>query len=278
MHPVLQQGSKRIDASDVVSLLREVYPEGIKGRNEAEALIAFDREFADPAPEWRGFLADAIADHLLRRAEPFGALTQEKAEWLVGQIAPHGRIATARGLETLLHTLEQAQAAPVWPAVFALNEFRLEIIAGEGPAMERRPHLSRMIDREDVTLLRRILACCPATRAAALTREEADALFDLHDIVAGADNDPAFDDLFFRAIASYLMGASGCEVPPRATALAREPKRAAGAEIAAEPCEWLARAIMRDGRPTAAERALLALVSNAREPDPSLWRLLDRAA
>lgn len=278
MHPVLQQGTKRLHASDVVSLLREVYPDGIKGRHEAEALIAFDREFADPAPEWRGFMAEAISDHLLQRSEPAGIVTQEKAEWLVAQVAPHGRIATSRGLETLLFTLESATAAPVWPALFALNEFRLEIIAGEGPAMEYRPHLSRVIDRQDVTLVRRILECCPSTRNAPVTREEADALFDLHDVVAGGENDPAFDDLFFRAIANYLMGASNSEVLPRAAALAREPRRDAGKEIAAEARAWLASAIMRDGRPTAVERALLALLSGGKEPDPSLRRLLDCAA
>jgi hypothetical protein len=42
---------------------------------------------------------------------------------------------------------------------------------------------------------------------------------------------------------------------------------------------WLSSRIMRDGRPTAAEYALLRLFAqDTRDPDPSLRRFLDHAA
>jgi len=272
-----RQAAKRIDASDVVSLLREVYPEGVRGRNEAEALIAFDREFKDPAPEWRGFMAEAVADHLLRRSEPTGIVTEEKADWLIRSIAPSGRIATRGGAEALIRTVEIAKEMPVSLAAFAIRELWREIIVGEGPAVAGRAHYSRELDARDVSLLRRILEA-GGKSGTPISAGEAEALFDLHDAVAGANNHASFDDLFFRAITNYMLNASGRETLPRAEALSREPRRDVGIGIAAECCAWLSSRIMRDGRPTAAERALLLLIDDGTEPDPSLRSSFDRAA
>lgn len=270
----LRQVAKRIDASDVVSLLREVYPEGVRGRNEAEALIAFDREFSDPAPEWRGFMAEAVADHLVRRSEPAGIVTDEKAAWLMRSLAPSGRISTAAGIQTLLRTFELAGDMPPALCAFAIRELWRAIITAEGPAVAGRPHFSRVLDSKDVALLRRILEAGKG----AISAQEAEALFDLHDAVAGSKNHASFEDLFYRAITNYLLQASGKEVPSRREALAREPRRDIGKEIASESAAWLATRIMRDGRPTPAELALLTLIDSEAEPDPSLRRSFDRAA
>ncbi len=257
-----RQAAKRLDASDVVSLLREVYPDGVRGRNEAEALIAFDREFKDPAPEWRGFMAEAVADHLLQRSEPAGIVTETKASWLISAIAPKGRIATRGGTEALIRTIELASEIPAAFAAFAIRELWRDV---------------QLLNARDVSLLRRILEKAGKS-GAPVSSAEAEALFDLHDTVAGAGNHASFDDLFFRAITNYLMSSSGRETLPRRDAFSREPRRDAGDGIAGESCAWLSSRIMRDGRPTPAERSLLALIEKSPEPDPSLRRSFDHAA
>lgn len=272
-----RQAEKRIDASDVVSLLREVYPEGVRGRNEAEALIAFDREFKDPAPEWRGFMAEAVADHLLRRSEPIGIVTDEKASWLIRAIAPAGRIATRGGAQALIRTVELANEIPAALAAFAIRELWREVIVGEGPAVAGRAHPSRALDSQDIALLRRILEA-GGHSGAPVSALEAEALFDLHDAVASSHHNGAFDDLFFRAITNFVTSASGLQTPSRSLAFSREPRRDAGKAIAGEYCAWLSSRIMRDGRPTPAEHALLTLIDNGTEPDPSLRGSFDRAA
>jgi hypothetical protein len=277
MEPI-RQAAKRIDASDVVSLLREVYPEGVRGRNEAEALIAFDREFSDPAPEWRGFIAEAVADHLLQRSTPLGIITEEKADWLIRAIAPTGKIATGGGAKVLIRTVELAEEMPISLAAFAIRELWREIIVGEGPAIAGRTHHSRILDAADVILLRKILETGAGKTGMPVSAMEAEALFDLHDAVAGAQNHPSFDDLFFRAITNFLLGVSGRETPSRKEAFSREPRRDTGKDFVAESVAWLASHIMRDGRPTSAEHALLSLIDGGVEPDPSLRRSFDRAA
>lgn len=266
-----RQAAKGVAASDVVSLLREVYRDGVCGRQDAEALIAFDREFPDPTPEWRSFLAQAIADHLLRRSGPFGIVTQEKADWLIGALAPAGSISTRSGIETLTAVAELAEELPTPLAAFAIRE--LWITRGG-----ERAYFSCALDARDVALLRHILKAGGGKSGAPVSIEEAEALFDLHDAVAAKKNHTSFDTLFFRAITNYLQNASGRETPPRAKALAREPRRYAGDGIAAECSAWLYSRVMRDGRPTAAERSLLALVHGKPEHKSAFGRLLNRAA
>ncbi len=56
----------------------------------------------------------------------------------------------------------------------------------------------------------------------AITRAEAEVLFDINDASQGANNDPEWTDLFVKAIANCIMAASGYQPPPREVALARE--------------------------------------------------------
>lgn len=253
------QAEKRLDASDVVALLREVYPEGVRGRNEAEALIAFDREFPDPAPEWHGFVAEAVADHLLHRSQPYGILTNEKASWLMRTLAPAGIIATRGGVQILIRTMELAGKIPASFSAFAIRALWRE---------------ARVLEAGDSALLRRILEAGQG----AISAEEAEALFDLHDTVAGARNHASFDEVFFRAISLYLLAASGRETLSRKEALSREPQRNICGGIGGEPAAWLASRIMRDGQPTFAERALLGLINYAPKPNSSVGRSIHRAA
>lgn len=248
----LRQVAKRIDASDVVSLLREVYPEGVRGRNEAEALIAFDREFSDPAPEWRGFMAEAVADHLLRRSLPLGIVSQEKADWLMQAIAPAGREPTSAGIQALIRTIEQATEIPNRLSAFAIRTIWRGVISGHTP-----------LKGKDVVLLRRIIEIGKG----AVSADEAEAMFDLHDAVAASEIHSSFEDLFFRAITNYVQGASGYQTQSRLQAMTHEPRCDAGGSVVAECAAWLSTRIMRDGRPTGAERSLLRLLEVSREPD-----------
>jgi hypothetical protein len=179
--------------------------------------------------------------------------------------------------------LDVAPETPPAFAAYAIDQLRVALIAGDGPAIGKRVHFSRMIDGEDVKLLARMLIAAGGANGGPVSRVEAEALFDLHDAVAGAENDRDFDGLFFRAIAHHLFAAAGRTVPPRREALESDVEQIAsgGGEkiLGADETAWLAGRIMRDGRPTTAEYLLLRLLSG--EPgdaDPSLRRFLDRAA
>ena len=78
------------------------------------------------------------------------------------------------------------------------------------------------VGRAEVELIRRILYAFGGDGSVAITRAEAEILFDINDAVADCDNDPAWGDLFVKAIANFTMAASGYSVPNRQEALRRE--------------------------------------------------------
>jgi len=210
------------------------------------------------------------------RAEffPDGVVKEAPALRLLDRLAPHGRLADPAAVAMLLRVMETARQVPPSLPTFLLEQLHDAIIAGEGPAIGARCHFSRVIDAEDVKLIRRVLE---AAASKPVSRGEAVALFDLHDASAGSSNDPGFDDLFFRAVAQHLLAASGHPVPPRREALAGgwAPAHPLGSEEAA----WLSRHIMRDSRPTTAELKLLTLFGQ--EPGAtgaSLRHFVDYAA
>jgi len=269
--------AEAVAAADLVQLRRQRNPAEAISRAEAEALLALDRMQANSAASWRDFIADAIADHLASE-EPAGIITPEAADWLIAALAPAGEIETVTGIETLLRAMEAAREVPSMLAVFAIGQARASIIKGEGPAIGPRVHFSRVIDGEDTALLYRILIAAGGTEGIAVSREEAEALFDLHDATARSKNDPAFDALFYRAITHHALHASGQKVAPRQTALA--PSGALTNSLPnIEQAAWLSERIMRDGRPTMAEFELLQFLgAKAPRPNLSIRRLLDSAA
>ncbi len=298
----LPQG-RNVDAADVISLFRDMYADGLQSREDAAALIGFDRSLSRSTPAWQEFVAQTLADHVLVQYPPCHELTDEKIEWLVAELTRDERMASPAGFATAMKLLELCELPPVSLAAFAISQLRLAILLGEGPAIGNRPHFSRDVDAEDVVLLARILEAAGGLQGRPVSREEAEALFELHDAAAEGDNHASFDDLFFKAIANHLTAASGHRVAPRRDVLSPDPRVAewrsvfgkghepaeagfrlpSGAtdstELGADELAWLSSRIMRDGRPTVAEYALLRLFARERNSaGGSLRRFLDHAA
>ncbi len=122
-----------------------------------------------------------------------------------------------RALPLLLRLMEGARSvAPALPA-FALRQVLAAIITGEGPLSSGRIHFSRVVDAHDVALLRRVLTAGGGGEGRAVSRQEADVLFDIHDATCGAANDPAFETLFVRAIVQHVRAASRLHAGSRAS-------------------------------------------------------------
>jgi len=243
-------------------------------RGEAEALLALDRMQPESASTWREFVVDAIADYLVAE-EPAGVLSDEQAAWLMECTAPNGRVESAVAFEIVVRCLEGASEAPSLLSAFAIRQMQTAIIRGEGPMLGECGHFSRTVSACDAAQLHRILVAAGGSDGRPVSRTEADALFDLHDATARAQNDTAFNDLFYRAIANYTLAASGHALEPRKEALSPEHVLSARQRPSEEQAAWLSERIMRDGQPTLAEFELLLLIGT--EPlktDTSLQRLL----
>jgi hypothetical protein len=174
----------------------------------------------------------------------------------------HEGTETAVEFEALLAAIETAPAPRL--AAAALSQVRNGVITGEGPTTKGRIHFSRTIDSGDTALITRILN----TGNDAVSRAEAEALFEIHEAAFERADHGQFDDLFAKAIAHHVMAAAGLPVPPRAIALApttaladwaAPDQFAVGGEVAA----WLETRMRRKGRHCAPLAALATLIGFA---------------
>jgi hypothetical protein len=106
-------------------------------------------------------------------------------------------------------------------AALALAVVRDGVITGEGPTTKGRVHFSRALDADDAAWCARILTAT-AVEHQPVSREEAEALFEIDDAAAERSDDGRFDDLLAKAVVHHAASASGLSVPPRTVALAPE--------------------------------------------------------
>jgi hypothetical protein len=189
----------------------------------------------------------------------------------------HHNAETAIEFEVLLRTIEAAPAPRLVAA--ALSQVRNGVITGEGPTTTGRIHFSRTIDAGDTALINRILNA----GSEAVSRAEAEALFEIHEAAHERADHGRFDDLFAKAIAHHVMDAAGLPVPPRAVALDAAtpladwatPDQFVGGEVAA----WLETRMRRKGRPCTPLAALAAMIGFAATfLSPSVAAAIDFAA
>jgi hypothetical protein len=211
-----------IKDADVLRVRRNYYDDGIITAEEADAIFALNDACPVQDPAWADCFIETITDYLVEQAEPQGYLTAENAQWLIDRIARDGRVETKTELELLVNVLDKARWAPQSLARFALEQVKTAAIDGTGPLRSGNTLKPGRVGEAEVDLLRRILYSFGGEGNIAVTRPEAEVLFDIDAATAGADNHPAWTDLFVKAIASAVMAASGYATPPREIALARD--------------------------------------------------------
>ena len=210
LKPVLESGV--IEADEVSTLRRWFYGDGLLHREDAEGLFQVQARLGGCCAGFNRLFVEAITDFVVYQNLPTGKVTAEQADWLISQLGgPEAVVETKVELDLLLQVLEEAHAIPASLAAFALSQVRHAAITGEGPAASGRVHFSRTVDAGDIALLTRILDGARGPTGIAVSRAEADILFDIADACQDGQNDGAWDVLFTRAIASHMIGPTGAE-------------------------------------------------------------------
>jgi len=209
----------RFAPEDVIMLRREIFGDGIVMREEAEALFRLEDSPVEKCPEWSAFFVEAMTDYIVHQAQPSGYISSENAEWLIGSVSNAGAVNSPANLELLVKVLEEAKFAPESLAGFALEQVRQAVVEGKGPLMQDDGPAPGRVTKAEVDLLRRILYAFAGNGNVAITRSEADVLFAINDATAGAKNDASWNDLFVKAVANFVLCASGYVAPTRQEAL-----------------------------------------------------------
>ncbi|MEQ1616360.1 MAG: hypothetical protein ABL904_26715 [Hyphomicrobiaceae bacterium] len=304
--------------SDVLILRRIVYARDGIAAGDIEALFRINDMARIQDAGWPAFFIEAVTDFLINELQPQGYVTANNASWLINRIGHDGRIDSATELELLLNVLDQARWVPESLVRFALDQVKFAVIHGDGPLRASKHLKAGRIAADEVALLRRILYAFGGDGNAAITRIEAEVLFDIEDATAGSQQAPEWQDLFVKGIASVVMAASGYKVPSREEALRQEnwlatrgelsisdflgrvfasydqqsaEERAlarlerqrieiiTNEEVSESEATWLAERIARDGTMTPNERMVLSFLKReSRQIHPTLQTLIDRVA
>ena len=211
-----------VSEEDVITLRRYIYGDMLVSLEEGAALIRLNAS-ANSLPEtWYALFPEAMADILVNQIRPSGYVSQDNATWLIRQVTADGHVCSRTELDAVLHILERSREAPATLEQFALRTVAESVISGTGATRSGAELTPGVISDGEVELLRRVLYAGAGCGGIAISRAEAEILFDLNDATVEAENAPAWSELFTKAVANHLMALSGFTPPPRDVALARE--------------------------------------------------------
>ena len=217
---ILSRGSIR-DA-DIARFRRVLYEDGVISAQEADILFRLNSECAVKDPAWADLFVDGITDYLVFQELPQGYLTASNGSWLIDRVSKDGLVESRTELELIVNVLDKARWAPVSLVKFALEQVKHAVISGEGPLRAGRVLAPGSISEGEVDLLRRMLYAFGGDGHVAVTRDEADILFDIDEAVEQSEPNAAWTDLFVKAVANVVMSTSGYAVPSREEALRQE--------------------------------------------------------
>lgn len=213
---------EHITPLDVLELRQLIFRDGVVARHEADAMFALNEACTAQCPEWQAFFVEAVTDYIVHQEKPAGYVSASNAEWLIEAISHDGKVDTMTELELLVRVIEQAKFSTERLAAFALQQVKHAVVEGRGPLMQGGELVPGVVGKAEVDLLRRVLYAFGGDGNIAITRAEAEVLFEINDRVAGARNDASWNDIFVKSIVNFVMCASGYQAPTRDVALRQE--------------------------------------------------------
>lgn len=190
-------GKSELGADDALAARRAIYGGGQPiGRADAEALFKLNADAGGLSPDWRQLFVEAMTDYVVRQSDPAGYIDDARAAWLIAQVKQAGRIREDE-MEMLIHVLEEADQSPPALSTFALGLVKAYLLW--------RIRQGQPLAAPDVERLRRVIYAAGGEGDIAVTRHEAETLFDINDALDGAEADPAWTELFKRAVANAVL-------------------------------------------------------------------------
>jgi hypothetical protein len=217
---IIRRGS--IKNVDVLRLKSSFHFDGIITESEAETLLRLNEACLIQDRTWPDFFVETLTEYVVNQALPEGYLTTEGAQWLVLRIARDGTIARKTELDLLVNILDKSRWSPVSLSRLALQQVKRAVVHGDGPLRAGEMSEKGRIAEPEVELVRRILYAFGGDGNVAVTRAEAEVLFEINDAIADPAANTAWSDLFVKAVTNVMMAASGQAVPTREEALRRD--------------------------------------------------------
>jgi hypothetical protein len=195
-----------VDPAAAMQVRKAIYAHDVLTPSDMD--LVFDvarRAGRNPCPEWTSIFCEALADFVVHQNAPRDYIPQAKADWLTAKLADSGGIASKTEFAMLIDVMTHALGVPTSLSTFALREIKTAIINGRRDAFTSEDHAAGVVTNADVEALRAVLYAATTGTPGHVTQEEAEVLFEIAHATAHAKVDPAFDELFARAVGNYLM-------------------------------------------------------------------------
>jgi hypothetical protein len=111
---------KTITLNDVQMLCREVLPDGLTSREDADVLIALDRAVPHADLAWAEYLVGAVVEFVVWASRPTGYISCDEARWLVTSLGC-GTGPTRTALRIAYEVVKEAQEVDEALVAFALR-------------------------------------------------------------------------------------------------------------------------------------------------------------
>ena len=213
--------NNRVTDDDVLAVRREVYGDGVITPVEADFIFRIN-ELGDKPQSWSELFVEAITSFLVHQTMPHGYINQANAAWLMARIDHDGIVETQTEIELLLRVLEKSRNATDSLEKYALEQVKQAVVYGRGALANGRELKPGHIGEAEVEMLRRVLYACASEGGIGISKLEAEALFDLSDMLGDEGHHESWQTLFVGAIANHLMMLAAWEEPDMAEALRRE--------------------------------------------------------
>ncbi|MEP2990214.1 MAG: hypothetical protein ABJN65_14630 [Parasphingorhabdus sp.] len=199
------KAKKEINAADVLSLRKSVWPDGVIGQVEADVLFEINNLGADSSEEWLEFFVAAISEHVVNQELPKGYISEANADWLMQRIDHDGKVESRAELETLIRVLEKATGTPETLQNYVLKQIEDAVLTGKGPTRDGGSLNPNSITDAEVKILRRACYAPGSSGPGRIDRAEADMLFRIKDATLNAENSADWPKLFVQLVGNYLM-------------------------------------------------------------------------
>ena len=308
--PAAAPSTGPVDDATVLQVRRAIY--GHERLTPADMDLVLEvarRPGSGSCPAWTDLYSEAFTDYVVNQNVPEGYIPQDKADWLIGVFKARGGVTSPAEFAMLIKVMTRALGVPPALSSFALREIESAIAKGRRTFIGDEDNRPGVVTKADAEALRAVLYAATTGTVSHVSREEAEVLFDIAD--AASQTDPAFDDLFARAVGNHLM-AAGLSVPGAAEALrfekwldqeeslsgflsrmlkadslevdsaAREAadraERAQSEQITDSEAAWVIARLNRDGELSSAEKRLLQFLgAEASSIPPALRPLMGKA-
>jgi hypothetical protein len=104
------RAKNRITFADVQRLRRDVLPDGVASREDAELLMALDRDVSRSNCEWERWLVAVVVDFVVWTERPTGVVHEDTAFWLAATLNGEGADTTKTGRLIAREVVQEAAA------------------------------------------------------------------------------------------------------------------------------------------------------------------------